>query len=194
MKKVSFLFFAFIVALACQAQTATQIFDKTVSAFRAAGAVSASYSMSGSRGTIVMQGSKFRILASNLKAWYDGKTEYTYSKATGEVNVTTPSAKDLVMVSPLSVAQSVRSSYSMRAKRSGSGYVLTLTPKKKGQVKSITLYISKAYILTKAIYTTKKGSQTLTISNYKTHVKVNAATFRFAKSQVPAGTQVVDLR
>jgi len=103
--------------MACQAQTATQIFDKTVSAFRNAGTVSASYSMRGSHGTIVMQGSKFRILANNVKAWYDGKTEYTYSKATGEVNITTPSARDLVMVSPLSVAGQVRNSYTMKAKK-----------------------------------------------------------------------------
>ena len=72
-KKIFSLLLLF-VAMACQAQTATQIFDKTVSAFRNAGTVSASYSMRGSHGTIVMQGSKFRILANNVKAWYDGKT------------------------------------------------------------------------------------------------------------------------
>lgn len=192
-KKIFSLLLLF-VAMACQAQTATQIFDKTVSAFRNAGTVSASYSMRGSHGTIVMQGSKFRILANNVKAWYDGKTEYTYSKATGEVNITTPSARDLVMVSPLSVAGQVRNAYTMKAKKNTGGYTLYLTPKKKGQVKSITLYISKAYVLTKAVYTTNKGSQSLTISNYRTHVAASASTFRFSKSQVPAGTQVVDLR
>ncbi|UKI44546.1 MAG: hypothetical protein L6U16_03070 [Porphyromonadaceae bacterium] len=49
-------------------------------------------------------------------------------------------------------------------------------------------------MLTKAIYTTKKGSETLTISNYKTKVATNAATFKFNKKMVPAGTEVVDLR
>ena len=82
----------------------------------------------------------------------------------------------------------------MKAKKNAGGYTLYLTPKKKGQVKSITLYISKAYVLTKAVYTTSKGSQSLTISNYRTHVAASASTFRFSKSQVPAGTQVVDLR
>ena len=59
---------------------------------------------------------------------------------------------------------------------------------------SFTLYVSKSYVLTKAIYTTKKGSETLTISNYKTKVATNAATFKFNKKMVPAGTEVVDLR
>ena len=129
-KKIFSLLLLF-VAMACQAQTATQIFDKTVSAFRNAGTVSASYSMRGSHGTIVMQGSKFRILANNVKAWYDGKTEYTYSKATGEVNITTPSARDLVMVSPLSVAGQVRNSYKMKAKKIQAATLCISRPKRK---------------------------------------------------------------
>lgn len=183
-----------MVAMCCQAQNATQIFDRTVAAYKAAGAVSANYSMGSSRGTIVMKGSQFRILANNLKSWYDGKTQWTYSTATDEVNVSSPSAQQLVMVNPLAAAQTLKSGYSMSAKKNGSGYVLTLKPKAKSNVTSVTLYISSAYVLTKAVYTTKKGSETLTISNYKTNVSTTAATFKFDKKQVPAGTEVVDLR
>ena len=84
----------------CQAQNATQIFDRTVAAYKAAGAVSASYSMGSSKGNIVMKGNQFRILANNIKSWYDGKTQWTYSSATQEVNISTPSANQLVMVNP----------------------------------------------------------------------------------------------
>ena len=42
--------------------------------------------------------------------------------------------------------------------------------------------------------TPAKMSETLTISNYKTKVATNAATFKFNKKMVPAGTEVVDLR
>lgn len=178
----------------CQAQNATQIFDRTVAAYKAAGAVSASYSMGSSKGNIVMKGSQFRILANNIKSWYDGKTQWTYSSATQEVNVSTPSANQLVMVNPLAAAQSLKAGYSMSAKKSGTGYVLTLKPKAKSKVVSIALYVSKNYVLTKAVYTTNKGNQTLTISNYKTKVSTSASTFKFSKNQVPAGTEVVDLR
>ena len=178
----------------CQAQNATQIFDRTVAAYKAAGAVRASYSMGSSKGNIVMKGNQFRILANNIKSWYDGKTQWTYSSATQEVNISTPSANQLVMVNPLAAAQSLKAGYSMSAKKSGTGYVLTLKPKAKSKVVSIALYVSKNYVLTKAVYTTNKGSQTLTISNYKTKVATSASTFKFSKNQVPAGTEVVDLR
>ena len=178
----------------CQAQNATQIFDRTVAAYKAAGAVSASYSMGSSKGNIVMKGNQFRILANNIKSWYDGKTQWTYSSATQEVNISTPSANQLVMVNPLAAAQSLKAGYSMSAKKSGTGYVLTLKPKAKSKVVSIALYVSQNYVLTKAVYTTNKGSQTLTISNYKTKVSTSASTFKFSKNQVPAGTEVVDLR
>lgn len=178
----------------CQGQNATQIFDRTVAAYKAAGAVSASYSMGSSSGTIVMKGSQFRILANNIKSWYDGKTQWTYSAATQEVNISTPSANQLVMVNPLAAAQTLKSGYSMSAKKSGTGYVLTLKPKAKSKVVSIALYVSKNYVLTKAVYTTNKGSQTLSISNYKTKVATSASTFKFDKKMVPAGTEVVDLR
>ena len=95
---------------------------------------------------------------------------------------------------PAAAAQTLKSGYSMSVKKNGSGYVLTLKPKAKSNVTSVTLYISSAYVLTKAVYTTKKGSETLTISNYKTNVSTTAATFKFDKKQVPAGTEVVDLR
>ena len=98
------------------------------------------------------------------------------------------------MIHPLAAAQSLKSGYKMSAKKRGAGYVLTLKPKAKSKVVSVTLYVSKSYVLTKATYTTKKGSETLTISNYKTKVSTNAATFKFNKKMVPAGTEVVDLR
>ena len=63
MKKYLSTIVMLCVAALCQAQTATAIFDKMVSTFKASGTVSASYSMNGSKGTIVMQGAKFRILA-----------------------------------------------------------------------------------------------------------------------------------
>ena len=183
-----------LVAMCCQAQNATTVFNKTVAAYKAAGAISASYTMGSSKGTIVMKGNQFRILANNLKSWYDGKTQWTYSTATDEVNITTPTSQQLVMVNPLSAASALQSGYNMAVKKSGSSFVLTLTPKKAGNVKSVTLYISSAYQLTKAVYATKKGTETLSISNYKTNVATNASTFKFNKSQVPAGTEVVDLR
>ncbi len=193
MKKI-LLLIAMMTATLCQAQNASAIFNRTIAAYQKAGAVSANYAMGSSHGTIVMKGSQFRILANNLKAWYDGKTQWTYTTATGEVNVTAPTSKELVMVNPLAAASALKTGYTMTAKKTGRSHVLILKPKKRSNVKAITLYISSNYVLQKAVYTTKSRSETLKISNYKTHVATSGSTFKFSKNMVPRGTEVVDLR
>lgn len=178
-------------ALLCHAENATSIFNKTVNAFSKAGTVSATYSMGSSRGTIVMSGNKFRILASDIKSWFNGKTQWTYAKQTGEVNITTPTQQELVMANPLSAANALQQGYNMTTVKGG----IKLTPKKRSQVRSIVLYINRAYQLTGARYETTRGQvTTLRISNYKTHQNYPASTFVFSKNMVPRGTPVVDLR
>ena len=193
MKKLFSLIFI-LAALSVQAQNATAIFDKMVSTFKASGTVSASYSMNGSKGTIVMQGVKFRILANDVKSWFNGKTQWTYSDQTGEVNIIDPTSQELQMTNPLAAAKSLKDAFTMTSLKATSGYAIKLTPKKKSNVKSITLYLSKAYILTAADYVTTNGTYKLKLSNYKTKQNYPASTFVFDKKLVPAGTEVVDLR
>lgn len=197
MKFRKFITILAIVACAItgQAQNATAIFNKVVQTYRNSGTISASYSTSGSRGTIVMQGSKFRVLAGDFKTWFDGRTQWTYSNATGEVNVTTPTAQEIAAINPIAVASSLQKSYSMSAKSQGGKWVLTLTPRKAGKVKRIVLYVNGKYQLTAARYIAKNGrTQSLTISNYRTHTSYPASTFTFNKKYVPRGTEIVDLR
>jgi outer membrane lipoprotein-sorting protein len=192
-KKLLSLIFL-LVACSAQAQNATAVFDKMVAAFKAGGTISASYSMNGSKGTIVMQGAKFRILANDVKSWFNGKTQWTYSDQTGEVNIIDPTAQDLQMTNPLADAKSLKDAFAMTSLKAKSGYAIKLSPKKKGNVKSITLYISKAYVLTAADYVTNNGTYKLKLTNYKTKQSYPASTFVFDKKLVPAGTEVVDLR
>ena len=194
MKKYLSTIVMLCVAALCQAQTATAIFDKMVSTFKASGTVSASYSMNGSKGTIVMQGAKFRILAGDVKSWFNGKTQWTYSDQTGEVNIIDPTSQELQMTNPLAAAKSIKDAFKMAKLNSKTGYALKLTLKKKSNVKSITLYLSKGYVLTAADYVTTNGTYKLKLTNYKTHQSYPASTFVFDKKLVPAGIEVVDLR
>ena len=192
-KKLLSLIFL-LVACSAQAQNATAVFDKMVAAFKAGGTMSASYSMNGSKGTIVMQGAKFRILADDIKSWFNGKTQWTYSDQTGEVNIVDPTAQELQMTNPLAAAKSLKDAFNMTSLKAATGYAIKLTPKKKSNVKSITLYISKAYVLTASDYVTTNGTYKLKLTNYKTKQSYPASTFVFDKKLVPAGTEVVDLR
>ena len=87
------------MATVASAQSPSSVVDKVLAALKSRNAVSASYvvtsSQGSSRGTLVMSGKKFRVLASDIKCWYNGTTMWSYSPATDEVNITTPTAADL---------------------------------------------------------------------------------------------------
>lgn len=191
----------FAVAFAASAQSPTSVVDKVLGAMKSSNAISASYVMTSSQGnssgTLVMSGKKFRLLANDVKCWYNGSTMWTYSTATDEVNITTPTAADLQMTNPYSVAQNFKSTYIISKGGKGNGtYTIRFTPKKKSNVKHLLVTVSTStWLISKAEIVQTNGSKaTITISNYNRNASVNTSTFEFDKSQVPAGTEVVDLR
>ena len=113
------------VTLCAGAQSPSSVVDKVLGALKSSKAVSASYAVSSpqgsSKGTLVMSGKKFRVLASDLKCWYNGTTMWAYSPATDEVNITTPTAADLQMTNPYSAAQNFKSSYIVSKGGTGNG-------------------------------------------------------------------------
>lgn len=189
------------VALGVDAQSPSSVVDKVLAAIKSSKAVSASYTVTApqgsSHGTLVMSGKKFRVLANDVKCWYNGTTMWAYSPATDEVNITTPTAADLQMTNPYSVAQNFKSTYIVSKGGTSSGnYTLRFTPKKKSNVKHLLVTVSTStWLITKAVIVETSGKQsTITISNYNRNASASASTFEFDKSQVPAGTEVVDLR
>lgn len=200
-KKLLFIVALVAVAFTASAQSPSSVVDKVLAAIKGGKAVSASYSVSSSqgssKGTLVMSGKKFRVLASDVKCWYNGTTMWSYSPATDEVNITTPTAADLQMTNPYSAAQNFKSSYIISKGGTGNGtYTIRFTPKKKSNVKHMLVTVSTStWLINKAeIMQTNGTKATITISNYNKNASVNASTFEFDKNQVPAGTEVVDLR
>ena len=202
MTKKLILFVTMTVAmLSAAAQSPSSVVDKVLASLKGGKAVSASYAMSSSqgssKGTLVISGKKFRVMANDIKCWYNGKTMWSYSPATGEVNITTPTATDLQMTNPYSAAQNFKSSYIISKGGSGNGtYTIRFTPKKKSNIKHMLVTVSTStWLITNAeVVETNGAKTTVTISNYNRNASAPASTFEFDKSQVPAGTEVVDLR
>ncbi len=202
MRKTVLLILSLIVmAATASAQSPSSVVDKVLGAMKSSNAISASYVMSSpqgnSSGTLVMSGKKFRLLANDVKCWYNGTTMWSYSTATDEVNITTPTAADLQMTNPYSVAQNFKSAYIVSKGGKGNGtYTLRFTPKKKSNVKHLLVTVSTStWFINKAEIVQTNGSKAIiTISNYNKNASINASTFEFDKSQVPAGIEVVDLR
>jgi outer membrane lipoprotein-sorting protein len=200
-KKALMILAIMAVAFSAAAQSPSSVVDKVLGALKGSKAVSASYTVSSpqgsTKGTLVMSGKKFRALASDVKCWYNGTTMWSYSPATDEVNITTPTAADLQMTNPYSAAQNFKSSYIISKGGTGNGtYTIRFTPKKKSNVKHMLVTVSTAnWLITKAeIVQTDGTKSTVTISNYNKNASASASTFEFDKSQVPPDTEVVDLR
>lgn len=202
MNKTLTTLFLFLLALVAQAQTPQQMLDRAIAALRGAGTISANYQVKSSQGnnsgTIVMAGPKYRLVSTDMKCWYDGKTQWTWSRATDEVNITTPTPEDLQMTNPMAAATDFKTNFNMwKSKGQIPGhYAIMMRPKKKSDIVQVYLYLTNGTdLLHIAHIRMADGSNfTLTLTGYKTHQNLPASTFTYDKSMVPAGTQVVDLR
>lgn len=202
MKRIHIAILMALAAMVAVAQSPSAILDKCVAALNAGGGVTASYSITStqgdSKGTIAMQGNKFRLSSPDVKCWYDGKTQWSWSPMTNEVNITTPNPSDLQMTNPLATVQHFKANFNMKNAKAKTANtpVIKLTPKKKKDaVKTIWLYFdgSTSLLRTARFEMSDKSVYTIKITGYK-HKSLPASTFTFDKSQVPAGTEVVDLR
>jgi outer membrane lipoprotein-sorting protein len=200
MKKILVLMLAVLAVGVCKAEDAGTIITKVIANYSQSKSFSATYSAKSSQGasagSITMMGNKFRILSNELKCWYDGKTQWAYSPATGEVNVTNPSAEELQMTNPYLAAMSFKNNYNATLVASGVNYVIKLLPKRKNaEISQAYLTISRDYKIQKATFTQRNRSVvSVVISKYKSGGRYSGSTFVFNKKYVPKGAQVVDLR
>ena len=201
MKRILITILTILATIIMMAQTPTAMLDRCVTAINAGGGVTANYSITSSegtsKGTIAMQGSKFRIISPEAKCWYDGKTQWSWSPVTGEVNITSPTADELQMTNPIAAANHFKADFNMKKAKAKTAktYVIKLTPKKKDNIKTLWLYFDETTSLlrTARFEMNDKSVYIIRITDYK-HKSLPASTFNFDKSQVPAGTEVVDLR
>lgn len=201
MKRSIIVLLTCLAAIAVMAQSPAQMLDKCVSAINASGGVTANYSISSSQGTstgtISMQGNKFRVVSPDAKCWYDGTTQWSWSPLTSEVNITTPTAEDLQMTNPIAAVRHFKANFNMKKAKAQTSktYAIKLTPKKKDSIKTLWLYFDETTSLlrTARFEMSDKSVYIIKITGYK-HKSLPASTFKFDKSQVPAGTEVVDLR
>lgn len=201
MKRTISIMLAALATVVAMAQTPTAMLDRCVAAINASGGVTANYSITSSqgtsKGTIAMQGKKFRIVSADAKCWYDGQSQWSWTPLTNEVNITEPTPDELQMTNPVAAANHFKANFNMKKAKAKTAktYVIRLTPKKKDNVKTLWLYFDETTSLlrTARFEMTDKSVYTVKITDYK-HKSLPAGTFKFDKSQVPAGTQVVDLR
>lgn len=152
-----------------------------------------------SNGTICISGSKLYINAGQSCIWYDGKTQWSYSASTQEVNISTPSKSEAAAMNPYSFISLYKQGYcanmSDATVRGKNCHEVNLTATGKKTPKFVYLTIDKATMLPICIRTSNNGKEWTKISVYdiSKKQKFNTDTFRFNAGDFP-GAEVIDLR
>lgn len=204
MKRILFLIASFIFAIAsfAQAMSASQVMDSAAKKIRSMKSVSATYDMTVDSehmsGTLVMSADKFHLSSDQIMAWYDGKTQWSYSADTNEVNIIEPTPEELVAINPFVIISSFKKSYKPVLLKSESGtYKIRLTPisPKGAQITEAEITLNAKSFLPSYISITLDSGNKLNIKvkSIKTGVNYPHSTFVFNKKMLPKA-EIVDLR
>lgn len=151
-------------------------------------------------GEILASENRFRIMAANgqYESWYDGKTQWTWTTMTNEVNMTSPSREELMESNPFSILESASENYSATVVNdSADTIVLKLVPKKTlgNNVKEASLKVVKSTNLPSllTVYLLDGNIVTFTFSDIQRGGSVPLKEFQYNPALHP-GSEIIDLR
>lgn len=203
MKRVIIAFIGSLMALIniSAATTAKSILDKASASFRKCPSVTIGYTVAvggdSEKGTITLQGQKFRNQLSNMTIWFDGKTMWSYNKENEEVNVTTPSATQIAKMNPYSFLSIYKKGYKIAfGKNTRQYYEIILTAQDaKASIQKITVHVNSTNYqpLYVSMVQQKTGEMAITINSYKKGSKQADSAYQFSKKKYP-NAEVIDLR
>ena len=175
-----------------------EVIASAAKSFKNAKSVTAPYSMTMDGNTVkgeaVISGDKFRITTPVMSIWYDGRTQWTYSSSTGEVNVT----EELQQINPFAIINSFRSSYKARMISStSSSCKIEFTPvnSRGAQILKATItFNASTHMPVDIALTLDNGAQvSIKVGTVKTGISYPASTFVYDKSKYH-DAEIIDLR
>jgi outer membrane lipoprotein-sorting protein len=179
--------------------------DKVVEQLQKSKGITADFTLQGDahsgmsmKGTIKMQGKMFTIVTDDLTTWYDGKTMWSYAPCIDEVNITTPTHRELAEVNPYILLDNYNKSYAVKEIQSQqkSERQFKLTPTKRNTtIAQIVVTIATANKAPISFEITDNANRVVVvaITNYNDKAILPASTFKFDSKQYPQ-TTIVDLR
>ena len=202
MQKILLTLLILLSPLAGMAKTAAEVLDTAAKRFQDAKSLTATFDLSSggqnSSGVLAIAGEKFHLSSTDLSSWYDGKTQWTFSTATNEVNITEPTPDELAQVNPFVIISTFRKAYNSKlVSSSSSTYTVELTPiKKRGAtITKAVIDFNASTSMPSVIKISTDSGETMTIKvkSIKTGTNYPASTFVFNKKQYPKAS-VIDLR
>lgn len=201
MKRTYLLTLALFLSVSVFAQKdkqAREILDKTANTLQQAGGIRAAFGGT-ANGTLLLKGDQFYLNSGGVQSWFDGKTQWSYLKDSEEVNISNPTPEELQTINPYALLSIYKNGYNYKyagtKNHNGKqGFEVILTPEKKQDVASITLFVSKTYQpLYIKVEQSNKSVNEIIVTSYQTNQSLDNATFRFDKKKFP-NAEVIDLR
>lgn len=151
-----------------------------------------------SSGSFIIKDNKFVLEMQDIKAWYDGKTQWAYVQESNEVSVTEPTQSELAETNPMVILAGYKAKCNLNFSKtkSSQNYIVDMIPKQKNNdFTKIEVQVNKSTSnLISIKLSTKKGTTTLlSLSNYQKGVKISDDAFVFNKTKFK-GVLINDLR
>lgn len=194
------------IATACPfmascAESAADLIKRSADKMRSAQSVTATYTTSaGSHkgsGTIIISGDRFHISSpGEITVWYDGRTQWAYSPATGEVNIIEPTPEELAQINPFAIIGAFSRGYkaSMLKAPAGQKKILLTATSRKFDISKVTVTLGTDMLPKHLSITTADGhTLNVAVTSIKLGGKISEATFRFDKKKFPKA-RITDLR
>jgi outer membrane lipoprotein-sorting protein len=149
-------------------------------------------------GTFTLKGSRFVLEMETLKAWFDGKTQWSYVAQSNEVSITEPTEKELAETNPMAILSGFKSKCFIKFStiKSATEYYIDMIPKLKDKnISKIEVQVNKSSgNLVSIKLNNKNGSSTtLKLTNFQKGLKVADNVFVFNQIKYK-GVVVNDLR
>ncbi len=182
-------------------KSASQVINSISASLTKADAIEASFKIvqNGDQaisGTAFIQGTKFTLTLPQMRAWYDGKTQWTYSNETKEVSVIEPTKEELAETNPLSIISACTKGCKVRRLASAADVdKIEVTPAANSSFRKAVVTASASSNFLKEIVVTMNDGNTaaITFNTLKKAAKKPDSYFRFNKKLIP-DAEIVDLR
>lgn len=207
MKKILTVILLFL-SVGMMAQNARKILDDTAARIRQMGDMKVNFTATTfigtteqerTTGTILLQGRKICLKTDEMKMWYNGKTQWSLIAESGEVNVSTPTEREMAQINPYSFLNVYKKGYRMSVRettlRGKEAYEVHLLARK-GNNMAQEMYIDvsrKDFTPLCVRVRLDDNWNRVSIHTIQGNQHFTDATFEFPKSEYP-NVDVIDLR
>ena len=148
------------------------------------------------QGSAIVSGARFFFTTPRMNVWYDGRTQWTMLRSTGEVNISEPTPEELTASNPFTVLNNYASMYNIRRLPDEAGLRrVELTPKAANTgIASVAISTaSTGRVSSVTVVFSDRRSVCLTVDSIKAIGAQPASVFVYDEKKFPA-TEIKDLR